>query len=66
MQIYFLNVSINVSINNCSFKYICVVPYLKIRFRCFTYSVNNFRDFNSKIEMLLVFQNKSNIEIISF
>ena len=30
----FLTVNINVSINNFSFKYICVVCYLKLRFPC--------------------------------
>ena len=34
MYIYFVNVNINVSINNYSFKYICVVCYLKLRFYC--------------------------------
>ena len=32
MSIYFLIVNINVSINNFSFKYICVVYFLKLRF----------------------------------
>ena len=40
---------------------------LKLRFCCLTCSVTDFRDFNSlKIEILLVFQNKANIEIIGF
>ena len=30
-----------------SFKYICVVRYLKLRFYCLTCSFTDFRDFNS-------------------
>ena len=33
-MISFLNVNINVSISDYSFKYICVVCYLKLRFYC--------------------------------
>ena len=43
----YVNVNINVSINDYSFKYICVVYYLKLHVYCLTYSVTNFRDFNS-------------------
>ena len=38
MYINFLNVNISVSINDYSFKYICVVYYLKLRFYCLTCS----------------------------
>ena len=38
MYIYFVNVNINVSINDYSVKYICVVCYLKLRFYCLTSS----------------------------
>ena len=31
----------------CSFKYICVVYYLKLCFYCLTLSVTDFRDFSS-------------------
>ena len=34
VRLYFLIVNINVSINNFSCKYICVVCYLKLRFSC--------------------------------
>ena len=33
----FLKCKLNVSINDNSFKYICVVCYLKLRFYCLTY-----------------------------
>ena len=32
MLIYFLSVNINVTIKGYSFKYVCVVYYLKLRF----------------------------------
>ena len=47
MYIYFLIVNVNVSINNFSFKYICVVCYRKLCFYNLTWSVTDFRDFNS-------------------
>ena len=64
-----------VRINDYSFKYVCVVCYLKIRFYCLTFSAMsnlNSADFTTpnsqsseililKIEMLLEFQNKTNI-----
>ena len=53
------------SISNFSFKYICVVCYLILRFYCLICSVTNFRDLILKIEML-VLQNKTNIEVIGF
>ena len=73
MYIYFLNV--NVSINDYSFKYICLGSYLKLSFHCLTCSAMsnlNSADFTTqsseililKIESLLEFQNKANIETI--
>ena len=75
----FLKVNIYVSINDYLFKYIYLVCYLKFCFYCLTCSVMlnlNSSDFatpNShhrilivKIEMLLEFQSKTNIEIIGF
>ena len=66
-----------VRINDYSFKYVCVVCCLKIRFYCLTFSAIsnlNSADFTTpnqsseililKIEMLLEFQNKRNSEII--
>ena len=41
-------VNIYVIINNFSFKYVCVVRYLKLRFYCLTCSFTDFRDFNSE------------------
>ena len=64
--IYFLIVNINVSVNNFSFKYICVVLYLELRFYCLTCSFTDFRDFNSENRNVGVFQNKTNIEITGF
>ena len=68
-----------VRINDCSFKYVCVVCCLKICFYCLTLSAIsnlNSADFTTrnqsseililKIEMLLEFQNKRNSEIIGF
>ena len=52
---YFLNVNINVSINDYSFKYICVLCYLKLSEQLII-----------KREMFLEFQNKTNVEIILF
>ena len=49
-----------------SFKYICVVYYLKLCFYCLTWSVTDSEILVLKIEMLLVFQNNDNIEIIGF
>ena len=40
----FLIVNINASMNNFSFKYICVVFYLKLCFYCLTWSITDFRD----------------------
>ena len=42
-----LIVNINVSISNLSFKFICVVCYIKLRFYCLTWLATDFRDFNS-------------------
>ena len=66
-------------INECLFKYVCVVCCLKNRFYCLTFSAIsnlNSADFTTsnqsseililKIEMLLEFQNKRNSEIIAF
>ena len=66
-----------VRINDYSFKYVCVVCCLKIRFYCLTFSAIsnlNSADFTTpnqsreslvlKIEILLQFQNKTNSEII--
>ena len=36
------------SIKDFSFKFICVVCYLKLCFYCLTWSVTDFRDFNSE------------------
>ena len=68
-----------VKINNCLFKYVCVVCCLKTRFYCLIFSaISNLTsaDFTTpnqsteililKIEMLLEFQNKTNSEIIGF
>ena len=33
-----LNADVNVSINDYSFKYICLVNYLKLRIHCLTFS----------------------------
>ena len=68
-----------VRINDYSFKYVCVVYCLKIRFYCLSFSATsnlnsaNFTTPNQsseisilKIEMLLEFQNKRNSEIIGF
>ena len=73
-----LNANIYVSINDHSFKYICLACYLKLCFYCLTYSaMSNLTspDFTTtrqsseililKIEML-EFQDKKNIEIIEF
>ena len=49
------------SINDYSFKYICIVCYLKLRFHCLTSEI-----LILKIHMLLEFQNKTNIKIIEF
>ena len=56
---YFLNVNINVSINDYSFKNICVLCYLKL-------SEKLPEIFIIKRDMLLDFQNKTNFEIILF
>ena len=66
-----------VRINDCSFKYVCVVCCLNIRFYCLTFSAIsnlNSADFITRnqsseilileIEMLLEFQNKRNSESI--
>ena len=66
-----------VRINDCSFKYVCVVCCLKICFYCLTLSAIsnlNSADFTTrnqsseililKIEMLFEFQNKRNSESI--
>ena len=81
MDICLLNVNINVSINDNSFKYICVVCYIKLSFYCLTCSAMpnlnsaNFTTQNSqsseeililKRETLPEFQNKTNIKIIGF
>ena len=78
----FFNVNVffkckHVRINDDSFKYVCVVCCLKIRFYCLTFSAMsnlNSADFTTpnqsseivilKIEMLLEFQNKTNSEFI--
>ena len=70
--------NVYVSINDYSFKYICLVYFLKLHFYCFTCSaMSNLTspDFTTtrqsseililKIEML-EFQDKKNIEIIGF
>ena len=54
---FFLNVNINVIINDYSFKYICVVFYLKLRLLKASFVQS---------PMLLVFQNKTIIKIIAF
>ena len=54
------------SVNNFSFKYICVVLYLELRFYCLTCLFTDFRDFNSENRNVGVFQNKTNIEITGF
>ena len=66
---------LNVSINDYSFKYICLVCYFKPLFDCLTCLNLNSADFTTtrqsseiwilKID-LLQFQNKTNIEIIGF
>ena len=80
MYVYFLNVNINVSINDYLFKYVYLVCYLKFSFYWLTCSaISNLNSadlktntkqsseiFILKIEMLLEFQNKTNIEIIEF
>ena len=38
----------NMSINNSSFKYFCVVSFLKLRFYSLNCLVTDFRDFNSE------------------
>ena len=65
-----------VRINDYSFKYVCIVCCLKICFYCLTFfAMSNFnsadftapniiRYFNSWIEMLFEFQNKTNIEMM--
>ena len=68
-----------VRINGYSFKYVCVVCFLKIPFYYLTFSAMsnlNSVDFATpnhssgflilKTEMLLEFQNRTNIEIIGF
>ena len=73
MQIYFLYVNDMWEINDYSFKYVCIVCCLKVRF----YFCNvefEFSWFHSikesseililEIEMLLEFQNKTNIEMM--
>ena len=80
MYICFLNVNFYVSINDYLFKYVYLVCYLKFSFYCLTCSAmsnlnsadltNNTKQsskiFILKIEMLLEFQKKTNIEIIGF
>ena len=56
---YFLNVNINVSISDYSFKYICVLCYLKLSEQLTEILI-------IKREMLLEFQNKANVEIMLF
>ena len=56
---YFLNVNINVSINDYSFKYICVLYYLKLSEQLPQILI-------IKREMLLEFQNRTNVDIILF
>ena len=68
-----------VRINDYSFKYVCVVCCLKIRFYCLTFSAMsnlNSADFTTlnksseivilEIEMLLEFQKNANSEFIEF
>ena len=58
-SMYFLNINIDVSINDYSFKNICVLCYLKLS--------EQFSDILFiKTEMFLEFQNKINVEIILF
>ena len=56
---YFLNINIDVSINDYSFKSICVLCYLKL-------SEQFSEILNIKTEMFLEFQNKINVENILF
>ena len=71
-------VNIYASINDYSFKYICLVCYLKLRFYCLTCSVMSnltspeFTTTRQSSEILILkiemleFQDKKNIEIIGF
>ena len=43
----FFNCKYKCKDENSSFKYICVVFYLKLCFYCLTWSFTDFRDFNS-------------------
>ena len=54
------------SINNFSFKYICAVRYLKLRFIASLADSPISEIVILKIEMILAFQNKMNVEIIGF
>ena len=56
---YFLNIDIDVSINDYSFKNICVLCYLKLSEQFSEILI-------IKTEMFLEFQNKINVEIILF
>ena len=72
------NVNIYVSINDYSFKYICLACYLKLRFYCLTCSAMSnltspdFTTTRQSSEILILkietleFQDKKNIEIIEF
>ena len=68
-----------VEVNDYSFKYICLVYCLKIRFYCLTFpAMSNLNSADStasdllsgililKLEMLLEFQSKTSNEIIGF
>ena len=50
--IIFFNCKCKCKHNNFSFKYICVVYYLKLCFYCLTWSVYDFRDFGFALDLL--------------
>ena len=60
INIYFLNVNIYVSINDCLFKYVYLLCYVKFRFYCPTFSCNVefefswFRSYKKSSEILII------------
>ena len=70
---FVLNVNIYESINDYSFKYICLACYLKLRFYCLICSaMSNFTTTRQLSEILILkremleFQDEKKIEIIGF
>ena len=67
MYIYILfKCKYNVSIYDYSFKYICLICYLKLPYYCLTCSAMSNMNSAEFREMLLEFESKTDIEIIWF